>query len=153
VHLVDQLDRGLDAVLQAFVLRASYVDLGIAPTELEPSATTPAHHGTHIAPSVASAIHTPIILPVLQSFVIVSPVMRAIAISGTQVRSSQFGSFENDSQRTRTVSNCLLRSRHHLASFKAGLLEEPDRTSTSAPFQGDKGNGLGAVAKVDVQSP
>jgi len=32
VHLIDQLARGLNTVLQAFVLRASYVDVGIAPT-------------------------------------------------------------------------------------------------------------------------
>jgi hypothetical protein len=44
VHLIDQLARGLDAVLQAFILRASYVDLSIAPTKLEPCATSPAHH-------------------------------------------------------------------------------------------------------------
>jgi hypothetical protein len=44
VHLIDQLARGLNTVLQAFVLRASYVDVGIAPTKLEPCATSPAHH-------------------------------------------------------------------------------------------------------------
>jgi hypothetical protein len=44
VHLIDQLARGLNAVLQAFVLRASYIDVGIAATKLEPCATFPAHH-------------------------------------------------------------------------------------------------------------
>ena len=44
VHLIDQLARGLNTVLQGFVLRASYVDVGIAPTKLEPCATFPAHH-------------------------------------------------------------------------------------------------------------
>jgi hypothetical protein len=44
VHLVDRLACRLNTVLQAFVLRASYVDLGIAPTKLEPCTTSPAHH-------------------------------------------------------------------------------------------------------------
>jgi hypothetical protein len=78
VHLIDQLDRGLNAVLQAFALRASYVDLGITPTKLEPCATAPAHHWAHFAPSVPSAIHMSIILPVFPSFVVVPPVMHAI---------------------------------------------------------------------------
>jgi hypothetical protein len=81
VHLIDQLARGLNTVLQGFVLRASYVDVGIAATKLEPCATFPARHCAHIAPSVASAIHMSIILPVLRSFVPVSPVMDAIPIS------------------------------------------------------------------------
>jgi len=80
MYLIDQLARGLNTVLQAFVLRASYVDVGIAPTKLEPCATSAAHHWAHIAPSVASAIHMSIILPILRSFVVISPVMHAIPI-------------------------------------------------------------------------
>lgn len=80
MYLIDQLARGLDTVLQAFVLRASYVDVGIAPTKLEPCASAPAHHRAHIAPSVAPAIHMSIVLPVLRSFVVFSPVMHAIPI-------------------------------------------------------------------------
>ena len=44
VHLIEQLVRCLNAVLQTFVLGASYVDLGIAAAKLEPCATSPAHH-------------------------------------------------------------------------------------------------------------
>jgi hypothetical protein len=44
VYLIDQLARGLNTVLQAFVLRASYIDVGIAPTILEPCAISSAHH-------------------------------------------------------------------------------------------------------------
>ena len=44
LHLIDQLARGLNTVLQAFALRASYVDMGIAPTKLEPCVTSSEHH-------------------------------------------------------------------------------------------------------------